>query len=38
MKGIEQMLSNRLVENTPASVAHFLRNTPSLDKVELFLQ
>ncbi|KAH7856207.1 hypothetical protein Vadar_033926 [Vaccinium darrowii] len=31
-KGIEQMLSNRLVENTPASVAQFLRNTPNLDK------
>ncbi|KAL6997715.1 Brefeldin A-inhibited guanine nucleotide-exchange protein 5 [Sarracenia purpurea var. burkii] len=31
-KGIEYLLSNRLVENTPASVAQFLRNTPSLDK------
>ncbi|XP_034700058.1 brefeldin A-inhibited guanine nucleotide-exchange protein 5 isoform X2 [Vitis riparia] len=31
-KGIEYLISNRLVENTPASVAQFLRNTPSLDK------
>lgn len=31
-KGIEYLISNRLVENTPASVAHFLRNTPNLDK------
>lgn len=31
-KGIEYLLSNRLVENTPSSVAQFLRNTPSLDK------
>ncbi|XP_052182190.1 brefeldin A-inhibited guanine nucleotide-exchange protein 5 isoform X2 [Diospyros lotus] len=31
-KGIEYLISNRLVENTPASVAQFLRNTPHLDK------
>ncbi|KAL5698618.1 Brefeldin A-inhibited guanine nucleotide-exchange protein 5 [Ranunculus cassubicifolius] len=31
-KGIEYLISNALVENTPASVAQFLRNTPSLDK------
>ncbi|KAJ4951655.1 hypothetical protein NE237_028487 [Protea cynaroides] len=31
-KGIEYLISNMLVENTPASVAQFLRNTPSLDK------
>lgn len=32
-KGIEHLISSQLVENTPASVAHFLRNTPNLDKV-----
>ncbi|XP_057506724.1 brefeldin A-inhibited guanine nucleotide-exchange protein 5 isoform X2 [Actinidia eriantha] len=32
VKGIEYLLSNRLVENAPASVAQFLKNTPSLDK------
>ncbi|KAK9274482.1 hypothetical protein L1049_021730 [Liquidambar formosana] len=31
-KGIEYLISNRLVENTPASVAQFLRSAPSLDK------
>ncbi|CAI9767436.1 unnamed protein product [Fraxinus pennsylvanica] len=31
-KGIEYLLSSSLVENTPAAVAHFLRNTPNLDK------
>ncbi|XAR51125.1 hypothetical protein NMG60_11005668 [Bertholletia excelsa] len=31
-KGVEYLISNRLVENTPPSVAQFLRNTPSLDK------
>ncbi|KAL6010442.1 Brefeldin A-inhibited guanine nucleotide-exchange protein 5 [Asimina triloba] len=31
-KGVEYLISNKLVENTPASVAQFLRNTPSLDK------
>ncbi|XP_058108815.1 brefeldin A-inhibited guanine nucleotide-exchange protein 5 [Magnolia sinica] len=31
-KGIEYLISNKLVENTPASVAQFLGNTPSLDK------
>ncbi|XP_047330350.1 brefeldin A-inhibited guanine nucleotide-exchange protein 5-like isoform X2 [Impatiens glandulifera] len=31
-KGIEYLLSNKLVENTPVSVALFLRNTPALDK------
>lgn len=35
MKGIENLISNKLVENTPASVAQFLRNTLNLDKVEL---
>lgn len=35
MKGIENLISNKLVENTPASVAQFLRNTPNLDKVGL---
>lgn len=33
MKGVEYLISNKLVENTPASVAQFLNNTPSLDKV-----
>ncbi|XWS70147.1 hypothetical protein CRYUN_Cryun03dG0024100 [Craigia yunnanensis] len=32
MKGVGYLISNKLVENNPASVAHFLRNTPSLDK------
>ncbi|KAL2555467.1 HOPM interactor 7 [Forsythia ovata] len=31
-KGIEYLMSSGLVENTPAAVAHFLRNTPNLDK------
>nr|GEV71091.1 brefeldin A-inhibited guanine nucleotide-exchange protein 5 [Tanacetum cinerariifolium] len=32
VKGIEFLKPNSLVENTPVSVAQFLRNTPSLDK------
>ncbi|KAJ3670258.1 hypothetical protein LUZ60_010582 [Juncus effusus] len=32
-KGIEYLLSNKLVENTPSSVAQFLKNTPTLNKV-----
>ncbi|KAK4564844.1 hypothetical protein RGQ29_006776 [Quercus rubra] len=32
VKAIEYLISNKLVENTPASVAQFLRNTHSLDK------
>ncbi|CAN0918321.1 Brefeldin A-inhibited guanine nucleotide-exchange protein 5 [Linum grandiflorum] len=31
-KGIEYLIANKLVESKPASVAQFLRNTPSLDK------
>ncbi|KAG8390693.1 hypothetical protein BUALT_Bualt01G0110100 [Buddleja alternifolia] len=31
-KGIQQLISSGLVEKTSASVAHFLRNTPNLDK------
>ncbi|KAL3654009.1 Brefeldin A-inhibited guanine nucleotide-exchange protein 5 [Castilleja foliolosa] len=31
-KGIECLVSSQLAENTPASVAQFLRNTPNLDK------
>ncbi|KAM7259004.1 hypothetical protein ACFE04_014745 [Oxalis oulophora] len=31
-KGVEYLITNKLVENTPSSVAQFLRNTPSLDK------
>ncbi|XP_026389644.1 brefeldin A-inhibited guanine nucleotide-exchange protein 5-like [Papaver somniferum] len=31
-KGIEYLITNNLVERTPASVAQFLRNTNSLDK------
>lgn len=31
-KGVESLISNRLVENSPASVAEFLRNAPNLDK------
>jgi guanine nucleotide-exchange factor len=33
MKGVEYLISNKLVENTPASVAQFLKSTPTLDKV-----
>ncbi|EEF46181.1 guanine nucleotide-exchange, putative [Ricinus communis] len=32
MKGIEYLVSSKLVENKPASVAQFLRNTPNLNK------
>ncbi|XVE97802.1 hypothetical protein REPUB_Repub03eG0050400 [Reevesia pubescens] len=32
VKGIGYLISNKLMENNPASVAQFLRNTPSLDK------
>ncbi|XP_022754739.1 brefeldin A-inhibited guanine nucleotide-exchange protein 5 isoform X2 [Durio zibethinus] len=32
VKGVGYLISNKLVENNPASVALFLRNTPSLDK------
>lgn len=32
VKGIEHLILNGMVENTPASIAQFLRNTPSLDK------
>ncbi|XVF48806.1 hypothetical protein PTKIN_Ptkin03bG0218000 [Pterospermum kingtungense] len=32
VKGVAYLISNKLVENNPASVAQFLRNTPSLDK------
>ncbi|GAB4845824.1 Brefeldin A-inhibited guanine nucleotide-exchange protein 5 [Ancistrocladus abbreviatus] len=31
-KGIEYLISNKLVENNPAAVAEFLKNTTSLDK------
>ncbi|XP_078429515.1 HOPM interactor 7 isoform X2 [Wolffia australiana] len=31
-KGVDFLLSNNLVENTPSAIAQFLRNTPSLDK------
>ncbi|KAJ0966984.1 hypothetical protein J5N97_023901 [Dioscorea zingiberensis] len=31
-KGIECLLSNKLVDNSASSVAQFLKNTPSLDK------
>lgn len=34
MKGIEYLKSNKLVESNPGAVAQFLRNTPSLNKVE----
>nr|CAB3458344.1 unnamed protein product [Digitaria exilis] len=32
-KGIEYLLSNKLIENKASSVAQFLKSTPSLDKV-----
>lgn len=31
-KGVEYLISNKLVENTPASVAEFLKNTSNLKK------
>ncbi|KAI4335137.1 hypothetical protein L6164_013811 [Bauhinia variegata] len=31
-KGVEYLIANKLVENSPASVAQFLKNTPNLDK------
>ncbi|XP_074312417.1 brefeldin A-inhibited guanine nucleotide-exchange protein 5 [Silene latifolia] len=31
-KGVEYLITNKLVENTPASVAEFLKNTSNLDK------
>ncbi|EPS69435.1 hypothetical protein M569_05331, partial [Genlisea aurea] len=34
-KGVQYLLSTGLVENNPAAVALFLRNTPNLDKVKL---
>ena len=37
MKGVEYLISNKLVENTPASVAQFFKNTPNLDKVVTLL-
>lgn len=33
MKGVEYLISNKLVENSPASVAQFLRTAQNLDKV-----
>ncbi|CAL0325473.1 unnamed protein product [Lupinus luteus] len=35
MKGVEYLISNKLVDNTPASVAQFLKNTPHLDKAKI---
>lgn len=35
MKGVEYLISNKLVENTPASVAQFLKSTPTLDKATI---
>ncbi|KAL5850725.1 hypothetical protein ACOSQ4_008738 [Xanthoceras sorbifolium] len=32
VKGVEYLISNKLVENNPVSVAQFLKNTTSLDK------
>ncbi|KAL9673376.1 hypothetical protein QQ045_029632 [Rhodiola kirilowii] len=32
VKGIEYLISNKLVENKPTAVAQFLKSTPSLDK------
>ncbi|KAJ7955363.1 Brefeldin A-inhibited guanine nucleotide-exchange protein like [Quillaja saponaria] len=32
MKGVDYLISNKLVENTSASVAQFLKNAPNLDK------
>ncbi|CAJ2650059.1 brefeldin A-inhibited guanine nucleotide-exchange protein 5 isoform X3 [Trifolium pratense] len=35
MKGVEYLISNKLVENKPASVAQFLKNSPTLDKATI---
>ncbi|KAK7291769.1 hypothetical protein RIF29_07169 [Crotalaria pallida] len=35
LKGVEYLISNKLVDNTPASVAQFLKNTPNLDKATI---
>ncbi|KAG6582539.1 Brefeldin A-inhibited guanine nucleotide-exchange protein 5, partial [Cucurbita argyrosperma subsp. sororia] len=32
VKGVEYLISNKLVGNTPSTVAQFLQNTPCLDK------
>lgn len=32
-KGVEYLISNKLVENTPGSVADFLKHTSNLNKV-----
>ncbi|KAF7837607.1 brefeldin A-inhibited guanine nucleotide-exchange protein 5-like [Senna tora] len=32
VKGVEYLISNKLVEDKPASVAQFFKNTPNLDK------
>lgn len=37
VKGVEYLISNKLVENNPTSVAQFLRNTASLNKVEYLI-
>lgn len=34
-KGIEYLISNKLVDDTPRSVAEFLWNTPNLNKVKI---
>ncbi|XP_019455526.1 PREDICTED: brefeldin A-inhibited guanine nucleotide-exchange protein 5-like isoform X4 [Lupinus angustifolius] len=35
MKGVEYLISNKLVDNAPASVAQFFKNTPNLDKATI---
>ncbi|XP_028759990.1 brefeldin A-inhibited guanine nucleotide-exchange protein 5 [Neltuma alba] len=35
VKGVEYLISNKLVENAPASVAQFLKTAPNLDKVTI---
>lgn len=38
MKGVEYLISNKLVENNPVSVAQFLKTANSLDKVQCFVK
>ncbi|KAI9114056.1 hypothetical protein K1719_015307 [Acacia pycnantha] len=35
IKGVEHLISNKLVENSPASVAQFLKDTPNVDKAAI---
>lgn len=34
VQGIDYLISNKLVDGNPASIAKYLKHTPGLDKVE----